>query len=145
MIEHMAVLKGQYLDKLLDGSKRIECRLMRIAHRPFNSVQIGQIIWFKRSGGWIEARAVAKDVRYLDKLTPAKILRIKEKYNDLICGTDQFWQSHLECKYATLIWLRDVCSVWPFKLEKPPRSSWVVLDKKIALQFALQDKAVTTK
>ncbi len=135
MTQHVAVLKGRYLKLLLDGSKRIECRLTRTAQVPFNTVHSGQTIWLKRSGGWIEACALAGRVLSRKNLTAGQIDKLKQQYNDLICGQDHFWQSRRDCRYATLIWLEEIRPVPPFKLQNQPRAPWIVLNKKISLQF----------
>lgn len=62
------------------------------------------------------------------ELTPAKVEDIRIKYGKQI-GTDKFedWQSTLQKKYCTLIWLDDVKIIKPIKVPRGNGAGWIVI------------------
>ena len=131
MREHLAAVKKPYLDAILDGRKTIELRLARIARPPFRAIERGDRIWFKMSGGAVLAQADAGRVEFFDHLTPEIIKDLRSEYDRSIRGADAYWQTHLNCRCATLIWLENVRAVDPFMPEVTLRTPWLVLNKRL--------------
>ncbi len=83
--------------------------------------------------------AIVDRVEEFDNLTPGKILNLKEKYNNLILGGDNYWQSKAACKFGVLVWLKNVRTIKPVRIDKKDWRAWVVLTehKNFGLSKAL--------
>ena len=127
---HLAILLPTYIDAVLAGKKRMECRLGRVRALPHGRVWKGDHLWLKESAGPIRAHARAGDVLFFEQLTPRGIAELKGRYNHLILGTDDFWLSRLKCRYMTLVALEDVRPVGPIRFEKSDRRPWVLLSAR---------------
>jgi hypothetical protein len=57
-------------------------------------------------------------------------MEIKKQFNSLICGDEDFWQSTLDCRFATLVRLTDVKRIEPVRINKKDWRAWVVLTEK---------------
>ena len=90
MLLHIAILKNKYLDLILNGGKKLECRLSRIKCPPFHKVTPGDRIHLKESGGLIRGEATVNKVLFLEHLTSSDIRNIRDKYNDLILAEPAF-------------------------------------------------------
>jgi len=114
---------------IVDGRKRIETRLTKGPRPPFGAVAPGDVIYIKRSAGPFVARAEAARVLMADRLTPEAIDELARQYNKWIGGNDDYWQAKRICRYATLIWLRNVelVSVGP-RYRVQHMRAWYVLD-----------------
>ena len=126
MTEHLAILKKKYLDLILSGQKKIECRLTKIACPPFEQVAPNDQIQLKESSGPLRAQAVVKKVRYLRNLTPADLDQLRRDYNDLILGNDQFWTTKKNSRYCSLIWLKNVQAIPPTRIKRTGLQAWIV-------------------
>ena len=127
---HLAILKKPYLDAILDGSKPIESRLTKTKRPYFHRIAPDDTIFLKQSSGPVLATAKVSKVKYFEDLTPAKITEIKKQYNKDILGSDEYWQSKLDCKFAVLTWLKDVQPIEPVMINKTDWRAWVVLTEK---------------
>ncbi len=105
---HVAILHEQYLQAILDGRKTIEMRLTITNRVPYESVEVGERVYFKRSGGPFGGTGVVDHVMFMCDLTPRDILRIRRDYNEWIGGPPEFWASRRAARFCTLIWIRDV-------------------------------------
>jgi ASC-1-like (ASCH) protein len=127
---HLVILKKPYLDAILRGEKRIESRLLKTKISFLDYIKTGDKIFFKVSSGPVYATAIVRQVKLFENLTPRRILEIKQQYNNLICGSEQFWQEKLYCRYACLVWLENVKRIEPFFIEKKDWRAWVMLTEK---------------
>jgi ASC-1-like (ASCH) protein len=127
---HLVILHKEYLDLILAGRKKIESRLWKSKHPAFGRISAGDRLLFKISSGPVCAEAAIKAVKKFDKLTPAAIRRLKIQYNDLVCGSEQYWQSKRTCRYGILVWLKDVKIVEPVRINKKDWRAWVMLTPK---------------
>jgi len=105
---HVAILHDQYLQAILDGRKTIEMRLTITNRVPCESVEVGERLYFKRSGGPFRGTGVVDHVMFMCDLTPRDISRIRRDYNEWIGGPPEFWASRRAARFCTLIWIRDV-------------------------------------
>jgi hypothetical protein len=140
---HLVILKKYYLDKILNGSKRIELRLTRSKCPPFDSVCAGDKLFLKESSGPVCAVAQVSAVKQLSNLTPAEISALKAKYNHLILGAESFWKAKSDSKFATILWLKSVRSIKPIRIYKKDWRAWVVLKKPN--DFGLLDTFATLR
>ena len=80
---HLVILKKPYLDAILRGEKKVESRLIKAKLPPFGQTFAGDILFLKQSSGVVCATAVVKSVRQFENLNPERILKLKQKYNNL--------------------------------------------------------------
>jgi hypothetical protein len=102
---HVAILHRRYLSLVLDGAKTVEARLLRVRCAPFGRVSAGERVYLKRSGGPYAAAARARRVDHLEGLTPRAVRQLRDRWNHLVRGDDQFWRAAADARYATLVWL----------------------------------------
>jgi ASC-1-like (ASCH) protein len=126
---HLVILKRPYLKMIMEGRKRIELRLNRTRQPAFGKVRAGDRLFLKAASYPVSATATAEDVKSFEDLTPEKILEIKRQYNHEIGGADEYWQSRMDCKFCLLVWLKDVKSIEPVRIDKKDWRAWVVLEK----------------
>ena len=141
MAGHVAILQREYLDLLLSGEKKVECRLSRIKCAPYGRIAVGEHVWLKESSGPIRGRGVVTQVQYFEGLTPAKVRELHQEYNEHILGSDGFWSERRSSRYATLIWLGGVRRVRPWRLARRGLSAWVVYEDGQALKLQRTERA----
>lgn len=127
-MEHLAVMQGDYLDKILKGEKTIESRFSKHRCAPFGAVTSGDEILFKPAGGPVIAQAGVERVLYFEQLTPAKLKEITHRFRTQLQLSQEFIKSRQEARYCTLIFLQDVRRVTPRFIEKRDRRGWVPLN-----------------
>ncbi len=126
-MKHIAILKQPFFNMVLNGEKTIESRWSMHKVAPYNKVSVGDKILLKETGKDVTATAKVKDVRYYE-LTPQIVEDIKIKYGKEI-ETEKFedWQTTLQKKYCTLIWLDDVKKIKPIKVQRSNGAGWIAL------------------
>jgi len=127
---HLVILKKPYLDAILEGRKQIESRFTKTKRPAFGRVLAGDKLFLKVSSGPVCATATATAVKNFENLTPRQIIEIKQRYNDYIRGSDEYWQSKLNCKFGFLVWLKDVKPLEPVRIHKKDWRAWVILTEK---------------
>jgi hypothetical protein len=127
---HLAILKKPYLDAIFDGRKTIESRFSGTRRYAFGRVLQGDKIFLKQSSGPVCAIATVAAVKNFADLTPAKMVAIRQRYNQYIIGSDEYWQSKISCKFGLLVWLKDIKSIEPVRIYKKDWRGWVVLTEK---------------
>ena len=137
---HLAILKKGYLAGVVAGLKTVELRLSKARTAPFGRIAKGDRLFLKESAGPVVARAAVDRVVECENLTPAKIASLQKRYNKYICASDAYWSLKSECKYASLIWLRDVKPIKPRRIEKHDQRAWVILSEDE--NFGLFGKAI---
>ncbi len=128
-MEHIAILRQPFFDMVLNGEKTIESRWSMNKCAPYGRVNSGDLIYLKESGKAVTATAKVKEVKYFE-LTPSLVEELRMKYGKEI-GTDKFadWQSTLNKRYCTLIWIEDVTKIEPMIVKRSNGAGWIVLDK----------------
>jgi ASC-1-like (ASCH) protein len=127
---HLVILKKPYLDAILVGQKRIESRFTNAKRYSFGRVLVGDKLFLKQSCGPVCATAIAAAVKYFENLTPKQIIEIKQQYNHYIIGSDEYWGRKSYCRFGFLVWLGDVKSIEPVRINKKDWRAWVVLTEK---------------
>ena len=130
MTNHLVILKKRYLDAILDGRKKIESRFMQTKRHGFGRVLPGDKLFLKVSSGEVCATATAAAVKNFENLTPEGVIKIKRQYNHHIIGGDEYWQSKRDCRFGFLVWLKDVKTIEPMRINKKDWRAWVVLTEK---------------
>ena len=126
MRSHTAILKRHYLNLILSGEKQIECRLTRIPCPPFRRIEAGETVLLKESSGPMRGEAVVEKVEFFENLTSEEIGEIQGKYNEQIMGAPDYWTSRGDCRYCSLIWLRDVRAIEPYRIKHKGMQAWLV-------------------
>jgi ASC-1-like (ASCH) protein len=124
---HLVILKKCYLDKIIEGSKPVELRLLKTACQPYGSVAIGDKLFLKQSSGPVCATAEISSFQEYNNLTPEKISKLKAVYNHLVFGTDEYWAEKSESKFAVFVWMKNVKPIKPMMIKKLDWRAWVVL------------------
>jgi ASC-1-like (ASCH) protein len=124
---HLVILKKPYLDAILNGRKTIESRFYQIKHKWLTQVSTGDKLFLKASSGPVMATATIAAVKLFDNLNPKQIKELKSKYNQQICGDEQYWQEKMNARFGILCRLKDIMPVAPKFITKADWRAWVVL------------------
>ena len=127
---HLVILKKPYLDAILSGRKRVESRFTKTKRYAFGRVLPGDKLFLKVSSGPVCAVATVATVKNFDNLTSKQILELKQRYNHYIAGSEEYWQSKMNCRFGFLVWLKDVKAIEPVRIRKKDWRAWVVLTEK---------------
>lgn len=124
---HLAVFVEPYLTFLMDGTKTVESRFSIKKCAPYMSVNEGDAILVKKTGGPIVGLCHASYV-WNYKLDRTSLGEIKQLFSTALCINDEeFWVSKKNSIYATLIKVDHVISITPFLVPKKDRRGWVVV------------------
>ena len=132
-MEHLAILskKRKLLAKILSGNKTIESRWYKSKRTPYKNIQDGEIIYFKESGEKVSVRAIVEKALFFDDLNEDKIREILQEYGKRIGVDNSHVKDLIDKKYCTLIFLKDVKEINPFKINKKGyglMSAWISID-----------------
>jgi len=127
---HLAILKKGPLDAILSGKKVVESRFTRTRRVPFGQISREDKIFLKLSSSAVCGRCVVDGIEQFEDLSPQKINKLKSKYNHLILGDEQYWQSKRDSRYGVLVWLKDVRAIKPVLIDKNDWRAWVMLTDK---------------
>ena len=122
----MVILKRKYLELIVSGCKRVECRLTRTRRAPFGQVACGDRLLLKESCGPIRAEAAVSRVEFLGDLDSGGLAELERRYDGQIMGGRAFWDARRECRYCSLIWLEAVREVRPWRIRRRGMDAWVV-------------------
>ena len=124
---HLAVFSEPYLAHMYAGRKTMESRISKNCVAPYGRISEGDVVVVKRAAGPIEAIFSVGKVCFFDMYKDS-MDRIKEKYSEELCTDEDFWQQKGECRYATVIEIRNLARVKPFRIEKKDRRAWIALE-----------------
>lgn len=130
---HLAIFNEPFLSLIYDKQKKIESRFSINKRTPFEKVRKGDVIILKESGGLVTGVFVAGDVNYFRIANKKTLEVIETNYAEGICSNADanFWKSRAKSKYVTLIEVKKVKRILPFKSEKKDRSGWSILREGI--------------
>lgn len=128
---HLAILRQPFFNMILDGQKTIESRFSFNKIVPYQTVNVGDIIYLKETGKQVTAKCKVSDVKFFE-LTPQIVEDIRMKYGKQI-GTDQFedWETTKTKKYCTLIWICDIEKIKPISVPRSNGGGWFVLKQDL--------------
>ena len=145
-MDHVAILSKSsgLLEKILSGRKKIESRWYASRFPPWDKISVGDTIYFKYSGGLVQAKARVKAVKQFPDLTPSKVSDLWYRYGKLIGIDDveQWIKSSREKKYCILAYLEDVQRVRPFNINKKGfgnAAAWLLVEDINKIKMERQD------
>ena len=126
---HLAVFNEPYLSLVFKGKKKIESRFSINKISPYKKIKKGDIVILKESGGLVTGIFVAGKVKFFHKLNETSLKQIAEEYGELICSDHDkdFWKNRDGKNYASLIEVKKIKKLPPFRSEKKDRSGWSIL------------------
>jgi len=137
---HIAITRKSWglTRKILTGEKTIESRWYQNKSRPWNQIDVGDIVYFKDSGEPVTIRAEVSKVLQFENLNPGKVREILCKYGRQDGLGAESGAELKKCfelfkgkKYCLLVFLGDVEVVVPFEIDKAgfgARAAWLVVD-----------------
>lgn len=117
-MDHVAILKKKWLEKILSGEKTIESRWYKQKRDPYQNIAQGDMVYLKETGKPITARARVEKVLFFNKLTEQKIKEIVHRYGKEIGMRQEAASSFLGKNYCTLIVLKNPQRISPFQINK---------------------------
>ena len=131
MVDHLAILKKHWLEKILAGEKTIESRWYKQKRTPYQKISKGDHVYLKETGKPVTAQATVQEALFFDTLTEEKIREILTKYGKKIgIGLDSVPRL-LDRKYCILIMLKDIQQIQPFAINKQGygvQAAWITVD-----------------
>jgi hypothetical protein len=125
---HLAIFTPGFIQKIFTGQKTIDARFSKIQCMPFGSIEKGDLVLMKKSGGRIMGYFVAGKVQFYKDLTKNKLVSITEQYKDELALTQDFLRSRMNSKYVTLIKITKPTKFrLPVSVKKKNMSGWVCL------------------
>ena len=126
-MKHIAVVRQPFYNMILNCEKTIESRWSLNKCAPYKRVAKNDIIYFKLPGKLISAVAEVEDAKFYE-LNSSLAEKIKTLYGKEI-GIHKFenWETYKNKKYLTLIWLKNIRVIKPFKIEKKNKAGWVII------------------
>lgn len=126
---HIVVFDKNSLNKVLNGKKRLESRFSKERCVPYGSIDNGDTIYLKESGGPIVAKATADKIKFYPNLNSEKIKILKYTYSTQLCVNDEFWNKEKDSLYATMFNLKDIKGITPITTPKSDQQPWVVINQ----------------
>ncbi len=124
---HLAIFLEPYLKYILEGRKTVESRFSSRRYAPYQKVQVGDILFLKRSSGPVVGLCEVTSVWFY-RLAPESWDNIKREFSQELCIQDpSFWETKRHASYATLMRIGHVLPIKPIKFPKYDRRGWVLL------------------
>lgn len=125
---HLAIFSPGFIQRIFTGQKSIDGRFSKIRCMPFGSIEKGDLVLMKKSGGPIVGYFVAGTVQCFNDLTPNRLESIVQKYWDELALTKKFWTKRKNSRYLTLIEIKKPTKFrLPIAVKKRSLSGWVSL------------------
>jgi hypothetical protein len=126
---HLAIFNEPFLSLIFNGQKEIESRFSIKKISPYRRICSGDLVILKKSGGSVMGAFIAGEVKCFNKLHDDHWEYIENEYGNLICThhDPEFWNKREMTRYATLIRIKNIMKVTPFKINKKDRSGWSVI------------------
>jgi len=130
MRHHLVVLQDEYLELMVAGRKRIECRLSTMRRPPFEAVSPGDLLWLKLPSRAVHAVATAGRCAFHELKSGSDLGMLLSQWSRQICAADGFFDgASTWAKFASLIWIETVVVIRPMPIYKSDQRAWVVLDQ----------------
>ncbi len=124
---HLGIFTEPYLSLMLNGKKTIESRFSKRKMLPYDKITKDDIVIIKKSSGNVVGYFTIKDIKFFD-LNTTDIADIKKLYNKELCVSENFWLEKQNSNYATLIFIKEIHLLKPFKINKKGMSTWLRLN-----------------
>jgi len=127
---HVAIVASEAAKGLLSGAKRVETRFLHDRRTPYNRVVPGEVIHFKLSSGVIIGSSLVVRVVQFADLTPARVDRLRRRFNHIVCASGAYWQARRRCRYCVFIWLGGLAPP-PRRLSVPRQygTGWLTIQR----------------
>lgn len=130
MRHHLVVVRQPYLDLILSGRKRIECRLSAVLRPPYESVSRGDLLWFKLPSREILGLARVADCRFRHLENGADLIAWVRRFDEGIRADAAFYDDAVAwARFASLVWVERVIRVSPMYVTKSDQRAWVLLPR----------------
>lgn len=133
-MHHIAIMKKSWglIPKILSGEKTIESRWYQSRISPWNNISAKDTVYFKNSGGLIEARANVSKVFQFEFKNISEIKNVVKKYGKDICLIERNPEKWGRVpRYGILIKLENPKIIpKPFQINKSgfgSASAWIVV------------------
>ena len=126
---HLAIFAEPFLSLLLDGEKTIESRFSLNKVPPFQRVEVGDIVFVKKSGAEVVAFFLVGKAEYHHAPNTMQLANLKRAYSKGI-GTfsvENFWESRSDARYLSFFEVSHLTKISPLKVKKKDRTAWSVL------------------
>ena len=133
-MDHVAMMNPSWklIAKILCGEKTIESRWYQTRRAPWNTISIGDRIFFKDSGKPITAQATVSRVWRFEIASPQDAKRIVDEFGVRIAIVNSNVSTWNKLpKYCVLIELQDPECITPFAIDKNGFGSgvaWISVD-----------------
>lgn len=136
---HLAISTQPWLDLILDGHKTIETRISKVKVPPYESIDVGDHVIMKESGGPIKGAFEVDEVETYYSETQLDSMVFDEICNQVsldIFGLEgielayrrSFMEKWCNSKYATFLHVKNVQHIQTdIMLKKSNRKAWIVL------------------
>ncbi len=124
---HLGIFTEPYLSLMLNGEKTIESRFSKRKMLPYEKITKDDIVIIKKSCSDVVGYFTIKDIKFFD-LKTTDIATIKKTYNKELCVSENFWIEKQNSEYATLIFIKEIRLLKPFKINKRGMSTWLKLN-----------------
>ena len=124
---HLAIFVEPYLQFILNGTKTIESRFSINRCPPYKTIEDGDIVLLKKSGGPILGICHVSSAWFY-KIDEKSWHTIRKEFSEALCAQDpEFWTKRQNASYATLIKINNVRAIAPMEFYKRDRRGWVVI------------------
>jgi len=134
-MDHIAIMNKRWklIPKIINGTKTIESRWYVNKIKPWNSIKVGERVFFKNSGEPITVSTVVSKVLQFENLDETQFRNIMEEYGDGIQVIEREYDEYYQSKnYCILVFLKDVKQLEkPFDISKKGFGSacaWMCVD-----------------
>lgn len=124
-MDHIAILnpKMAKVEDIIKGDKTIESRWYKHRVAPYGKIQIGETVYFKKSGGQVMAKARVKNVIELDHSSKEDISKYIDMYKgkgyiNLSMSKEGILEYAKGRPYIILIFLEHPSIIKPFSINK---------------------------
>lgn len=123
------------IPKILNGEKTVESRWYKNKVAPWGRVSIGDILYFKDSGGFVNVKSVVTDVEQIKIGDNSHAIKVMQGHSLADLGTTiipkDLLAYILNKKYAIFVAFDNVEKIHPFDIDKKGfgmQSAWLVCD-----------------
>lgn len=135
---HLAIFTPGFIEKIFTGKKTLDGRFSQIRCMPFGTIEKGDLVLMKKSGGPIIGYFIAGEIQFYSELIPNKLKEIALKYWDELAITDEFWREKKNSRYLTLVQIKKPTKFrFPISVKKKNLSGWVSLGGESQSQIGL--------
>lgn len=135
---HLAIFAPGYIDKIFTGQKTLESRFSKIRCEPYGTIEQGDLVLMKKSGGPIVGYFVAGKVTFYEIVSPEHLMGlVKNRWSELAITKD-FLKDRLDSKFLTIIGVTKPTKFrFPVLVKKKSLHGWVGLGGESQTQIQL--------